>query len=262
MGFVSLTTDFGGEGGVMRGVIWKIAPNAQVADITHHITPQNIIQAAWLIYRQTFYFPDNSVHVVVIDPGVGTERRPIAVQAGPQYYVGPDNGVFTLIYEKAEEEGWPLKVVHTNKKEYWLPDISDIFHGRDIFSPVGAHLAAGVPIDDLGEVIVDSIRTDIPRPIVEENGAKGQVNMVFKYLGNIITNIHRDDLPPFEDLGKVQVTYKGTTIQGMNRTFGERDPGTLISLFDSKGYVMVAVVNGSADELLNPEVGDEITIQF
>ncbi len=101
-----------------------------------------------------FYFPENSVHIVVVDPGVGTVRRPIAVRAGSQLFVGPDNGFLTLIYERAEKEGWPLKIVHTDKHEYWLPHVSDIFHGRDIFSPVGAHLAAGVLLESLGPEVV------------------------------------------------------------------------------------------------------------
>ena len=161
MAFITLTTDFGtedGNVGVMKGVIWGIAPKAQIADISHLVSPQNIHMAAFILNRHVYYFPEGTIHIVVVDPGVGTERRPIAAQIGPQRFVGPDNGVFTPMYKRAEKEGWPVKIVHTNKPKYWGDKISDIFHGRDIFSPVGAHLAAGVPLEALGTEIDDPIQ--------------------------------------------------------------------------------------------------------
>jgi hypothetical protein len=262
MSFVTLTTDFGGDGGVMRGVIWKIAPEAKIADLTHHIPPQDIHMAAWSLEQSVYYYPENSVHIVVVDPGVGTARRPIAVKAGPQYFVGPDNGVFSLVYEHAEKMGWPLIIVHTNKPEYWLPEVSEIFHGRDIFSPVGAHLAHGVAIEDLGEVIDDPIRTHLPQPEVSTTEANGEVILLYTYLGNIITNIHRDLLPDGIDFSTVAVQIGERTINGMKRTFGESETGTLISLFGSTGLLMFSVVNGSAVDLLKPQIGDKIKLIY
>jgi hypothetical protein len=246
----------------MRGVIWSICPEAQIADLTHQIPPQNVRMASWYIDQQVYYYPAGSVHVVVVDPGVGTERRPIAVKAGEQYFVGPDNGVFSSVYDRAEREGKSLTIVHTNKPEYWLKNISHIFHGRDIFSPVGAHLAKGVPIEDLGQVITDPERINLPQPEIKENEANGEVILLYGYLGNITTNIHMDSLPEIKDLDKVKVEIGGRVIDGMNRTFGEREPGTLISLFGSTGLLMVSVVNGSAMELLKPEVGDKVRMVF
>ena len=167
MSIITLTTDFGtrdGNVGVMKGVIYGIQPQARIIDLSHEIEPQNIHQAAWVLQRQVFYFPDNTVHVVVVDPGVGTARRPIAARVGTQFLVGPDNGVFTPLYERAEAEGWPLEIVHTNKPDYWLADISNVFHGRDIFSPVGAHLASGAALGDVGQTINDVIRMRWPKP--------------------------------------------------------------------------------------------------
>src|SRR5512138_1996987 len=123
MSVISLMTDFGikdGNVGVMKGVIWGIAPEAQIADLSHLITPQNIREAALILLRSAPYFPENSIHVVVVDPGVGTSRRPMAAKIGTQYYVGPDNGTITLLLERAEKEGWETEFVHLTKPEYWL----------------------------------------------------------------------------------------------------------------------------------------------
>ena len=134
----------------MKGVIWRIAPSVQIADLSHTIRPQDVRQAALILARQVYYFPENTIHVAVVDPGVGTARRPIAAQIGPQRFVGPDNGIFTPMFQQAEQLRWPVRIVHTHRTAYWLPKVSDIFHGRDVFAPVAAHWAAGVPLDALG----------------------------------------------------------------------------------------------------------------
>lgn len=259
MSCISLTTDFGtsdGNVGVMKGVIWGIAPDAKIADLSHEIEPQNIRQAAWVLERQVFYFPPDSVHIVVVDPGVGTARRPLAAQIGPQRVVGPDNGVFTPLYLRAEREGWPLEIVHTDRPEYWLPEISAVFHGRDIFAPVGAHLFAGVPLEALGTPIDDPVRIQWRRPRHTSEGVQGEVAHI-DHFGNLITNIHRDDLT---DLGEVEVRLGEARIRGLVHTFGERQPGELVALFSSTGYLFVAVVNGSAAERLGAQVGDRVEV--
>ena len=259
MSYISLTTDFGtrdGTVGVMKGVIWNIAPDVQLADISHEIEPQNILQAAIVISRSVLYYPENTIHVVVVDPGVGTERRPIAAQIGPQRFVGPDNGVFSGLYEQAEQENWPVKIVHTDKPDYWLPKISDIFHGRDIFSPVAAHWAAGVPLEDLGAVIDDPVRITLPRPQRTERGWVGEVIHI-DHFGNIISNIHRSNLA---DFGEVTVTLNGVTIEGLVRTFGQRPPGELIALYTSTDYLMVSVVNGSGADRIEAQIGQKVEV--
>jgi S-adenosylmethionine hydrolase len=137
--YITLTTDFGASPGVMKGVIWRIAPSMQIADLSHTIRPQDVRQAALTLARQVYSFPENTIHVAVVDPGVGTARRPIAAQIGPQRFVGPDNGIFTPMLQQAEQLSWPVRIVHTHRTTYWLPEVSAIFHGRDVFAPVAAH---------------------------------------------------------------------------------------------------------------------------
>jgi S-adenosyl-L-methionine hydrolase (adenosine-forming) len=145
---ISITTDFGqlnGFVGVMKGVIWGIAPAGQIADITHDIPPQNVRLGAYALWRAVPFFPPGSIHIAVVDPGVGTHRRPIGAQLGSQRFILPDNGLITPMLEDAEKAGQLIEIVHLNNPAYWLPEVSHTFHGRDIFAPTGAHLAAGVP---------------------------------------------------------------------------------------------------------------------
>src|SRR5512136_1467430 len=161
MPIITLTTDFGlkdGFVGAMKGVIWSICPAAQIADISHAITPQNVLEGAFALWRAYSFFPAGSVHVAVVDPGVGTRRRPMAAHLGGHYFVGPDNGLFTPIYEDAEKNGWPLKIIQLTNEKYFLAQVSRTFHGRDIFGPAAAHLANGVPLSDFGPVINDPLR--------------------------------------------------------------------------------------------------------
>jgi len=258
MGIVTITTDFGVPSPSMKGVIWGIAPDAHVTDASWSIKPQNLVEAALLLDRVVHYFPAGTVHVVVVDPGVGTPRRPIAARIGDQYYVAPDNGVLTPMFIRAEKEGAPVKVVHTDNPEYWQPVISNIFHGRDIFAPVGGHLAAGVPLEKLGPEIHDAVRLDLPQPVKRSDGLDGQIAAIYEHFGNIITNVHRSDM---EHLGDVDVTLCGTTIEGLVRTFGERPVGSLVALYDECDYLYVAVTNGNAAERLGASVGDKVEIR-
>ncbi|KAA3642826.1 MAG: hypothetical protein DWQ07_20090 [Chloroflexi bacterium] len=261
MTLITLTTDFGtrdGNVGVMKGIIYGIQPQARIVDLSHEIEPQNIHQAAWVLQRQVFYFPENTVHVVVVDPGVGTARRPIAARIGTQCVVGPDNGVFTPLYERAEAEGWPLEIVHTDKPDYWLADISNVFHGRDIFSPVGAYLASGAALGDLGKAIKDEKRIDWPKPQRSSDGFHAQVMHVDRF-GNLLSNLHRDDIN-----GQTihSVTLAGKTVDNVVETFGQRQTGELVTLYSSTGYVFVAEVNGSAVRQLGAKVGDSFEVQL
>lgn len=257
MRHLTITTDFGGPSAAMKGVIWSIAPEAKINDLSWEIPPQDVYQAALHLDRHVFFYPPESIHVVVVDPGVGTERRPIAARIKDQYFVVPDNGVLTRIFDRAASEEWAVEIVHTNRPRYWMPEVSDIFHGRDIFAPVGGHLAAGVELQELGEVVDDPVRIEIPYARKTDRGVQGEISMVYDYFGNIITNITREDLKGLDD---VDVTLCGTTIPGLVRTFGERPEGSLVALFDECGYLYVAVTNGSAADRLHPEVGDPVLV--
>ena len=167
MPILTLTTDFGtkdGFVGTLKGVIWSICPAAQIADISHEISPQNVLAGAFALWRAYPFFTEGTVHVAVVDPGVGTSRRPIAARLGGHTFVGPDNGLFTPMLDNAEKKGWRLEIVHLTNEKYFLPDVSRTFHGRDIFAPVAAHLANGVPLADLGSAITDQVRLYMAKP--------------------------------------------------------------------------------------------------
>jgi hypothetical protein len=257
MSYISIMTDFGGPVGVMKGVIWRIAPEAKIADISYYISPHNVLEGALILDHQAFYFPNNTVHIAVVDPGVGTERRPIAAQVGPQRFVGPDNGLFTPMYERAERAGWPLKIVHLDRPEYWLPNVSHVFHGRDIFSPVAAHLANGIPLENLGAPIDDPLRIPLPRPQRLEKRVIGEIILIFDNFGNIITNIDEEDIA---SLGDVTIRLGEVEIDGLVRTFGERVPGSLVAMIGSSGHLMIALVNGSAARQIQASIGDRVEV--
>ncbi|MBM4424101.1 MAG: SAM-dependent chlorinase/fluorinase [Chloroflexi bacterium] len=256
---ITLTTDFGlrdGYGAVMKGVILGIAPQATLIDITHDIAPQNVRQAANILARDVAYFPANTIHVCVVDPGVGTARRPLAVRFGSQVFVGPDNGLITLLHARAQQEGWPMEFYHLDQPQYWLAEISNVFHGRDLFAPVAAHLANGVRIDSVGSRIHDPVL--LPLSAVERTtgGLRGEVTHI-DHFGNLATSILKTDL---SGLGNVSVRIRGVEIGGVARTFGDRAAGELVALIDSAGELAVAVVNGDAAKRLGAKVGDRVEI--
>lgn len=261
MTIVTLTTDFGiGDfgAGLMPGVIWKIAPDARIVTLTHAIPPQDIL-AAQVILGNTFsYFPDGTVHVAVVDPGVGTQRRAIAARIGSQFFVGPDNGLITPLLEQAEANRWTVEIYHTNRPAYWLPVVSHIFHGRDIFAPVAGHLARGVPLAELGDRINDPVRASIPSPVMVESGWRGQVIQI-DHFGNLSVNIQRGHL---EGAGALQILINNAVIPGLSRTFGDGKPGDLIAMIDSSNRLSICVVNGSAAERLNAHPGNVVEIKL
>ncbi len=263
MTVISLMTDHGikdGTVGVMKGVIWGICPTAQISDLSHVVQAQNIREAAYIFARSIPYYPKGSVHVVVVDPGVGTKRRPMAARIGDWFYVGPDNGTVSGLLDRAEHSGWETQFVELNRIRYWLPVISFVFHGRDIFSPVAAHLANGTPIGDLGTPFNDPVRIDLPKPARTENGWRGEVIHI-DHFGNISTNISAEHLDTaLEQKDSIRVNLLGTEIKGMVNTFGERPAGEMIALMNSTGNLTVAVVNGSAERALGVKLGDEIFV--
>jgi S-adenosylmethionine hydrolase len=259
MTVITLLTDFGirdGYPGVMKGVIWKIAPEAKIADITHDITPQDVLEAALVLWRTARYFPAGTIHLAVVDPGVGTSRRGIAAQLGAQYFVGPDNGLVSLLLKQTEDHKQPTNFIQLDRPQFWLPEISNVFHGRDIFAPVAGHLAAGIPFDKLGTPIDDPIRIEIPQALAIPNGWLGQVIHI-DHFGNLGTNLNVNHLKKMKE---VMVKIKGEQITGLVSTFGERPVGSVIALLDSSGSLAISVVNGSAAKTLQASVGDKIEV--
>ena len=265
MTVISLMTDFGikdGNVGVMKGVIWGISPTVQILDLSHMVQAQNIREAAYIFARSVPYFPKASIHVVVVDPGVGTQRRPMAARIGDWFYVGPDNGTITGLLERAEQEGWTTAFVELNESKYWLPTVSYVFHGRDIFSPVAAHLANGVPLPELGASIDKPVRLELPKPEQTKEGWRGEVTHI-DHFGNISTDIRVEHLgEAMKAKEKIIVRLSGSEIKGMVNTCGERPVGELIALIGSTGNLGIAVVNGNALQRLGTKVGDVVEVIY
>ena len=259
MTVVSLLTDFGlkdGNVGVMKGVILGLSPQARLVDLGHLVGAQDVREAAILLGRSAPYFPAGSIHVVVVDPGVGTSRRPMAARLGEHFFVGPDNGVITKLLEHAERRRGSTAFVELNRPELWRPDVSPVFHGRDIFSPTAAHLANGVALESLGTPFVDPVRLDFPRPTAIPGGLRGEVDHI-DHFGNVRVNMRGEDLG---GVAPALVRIRDATIHGLVRTFGERLPGELIALYGSTGDLVVAVVNGSAAARLGAAIGDPVEV--
>jgi hypothetical protein len=271
MTIITLTTDFGlrdGNVGVMKGVIWGIAPAVQIADISHEISPQNVTEGAFVLGRSAPYFPAGTIHLAVVDPGVGTKRRPIAVRldfatrfvdrggahTGSHYFVGPDNGLCSMLLAVADHEKSTVEIVHLDKPEFWLPEVSHVFHGRDVFAPVAARLARGIPLAILGNRINDPVRLKIPEAQTTQTGWQGQV-IYIDHFGNIITNIYKEHLA---GMTIKTVHLCGREIHGLVHTFGDRPTGELVALYGSTGNLIVSVVNGDAANAVGANPGDQV----
>ena len=261
MTVVTLTTDFGSgdhEAGVLKGVIWEIAPDVKIVDLSHDVTPQDVLEGALVLWRNAHYFPKGTVHIGVVDPGVGTKRRVLGGRIGDHYFVGPDNGLFSLVQARAEENGWPVAWYELNKPEYWLPNITHIFHGRDVFAPAGAHLAAGMSLADMGVPVDDPVRLAFPSAERVTGGWRAPV-IHCDHFGNLAVNLRRAKLEGRRD---VVIRAGEETIDGLVDTFGQRPVGALAALFDSAGMLSIAVVNGNASERLGLYQGDWIEVYF
>lgn len=259
MRFISLLTDFGIKDsyvGVMKGVIWNIAPQAQIADITHLVRPQNVLEGALVLGQAAPYFPAGTIHLAVVDPKVGTRRRPLAAQLGEQLFVGPDNGLCTLMVEQARQAGLPARFIQLDQPRYWLPRVSHVFHGRDIFAPVAAHLCNGLPLETLGTPIDDPVLLELPQPERTAQGWRGRVLLVDAF-GSLSTNLEAGHLAEVESC---MVRIAGHEIQGLVQTFGEGRPGELVAMLDSSGRLSICIVNGSAEAKLGAQPGDPVEV--
>jgi S-adenosylmethionine hydrolase len=258
---ITLMTDFGlgdGDVGIMKGVIASITPQAHIIDITHDIAPQNVPSAAWILATAYHYFPAGTVFVCVIDPGVGSSRGAIAVHAGDWFFVGPDNGLFSYILQEQ-----PVHAVHLlSNPAYHLSYVSSTFHGRDIFAPVGAYLAQGIPISEMGTMLDPSTlqRINIEPPARHGKDIDARIIHVDNF-GNLITNVPLPLVPDLFDAAKVQAIFPaGRVVDRRRRFFAEgSDDGQPFIYGDSSGYVGIAVRNGNAARMLGVGFGAPIT---
>ncbi|MCS7283281.1 MAG: SAM-dependent chlorinase/fluorinase [Anaerolineae bacterium] len=277
MPIITLLTDFGLEDeyvGVMKGVILSIAPQARLVDLTHLIPPQDICRGALVLVSAAPYFPPDTVHLAVVDPGVGTARRPVAIRTPIGTFVGPDNGLFSWALTEVEE--W--QAVELRETAYRLPQVSMTFHGRDIFAPAAAHLATGVPLEALGPSVFDLVSLPLPYLEIRENTVEGEILYADRF-GNLVTSIGRlrwtGDLltliPAFRPhagpaamfpAGLVRVTVGKTEVRPIRRTYGEAARGELVALVGSSGFLEIAVREGNAAERLGLLPGTPVQITW
>ncbi len=270
---ITLTTDFGlrdGYGGVMKGVIAGIAPQATVIDLTHEITPQDVRSAAYLLWATLPYFPPETVHLAVVDPGVGTARRALAAWTPWGYLVGPDNGLFSYVWAAAP----PELVVELTNPAYRLPALSVTFHGRDLFAPAAAHLACGVPLTAFGPPVSDPVRWPLPRLEWVPGALRGEVLYVDRF-GNGVTSIgqlrwENEGLRLVSAFGQgpaLEVQTARAMVQAagrrwpLRRTYGEVAAGEPLALIGSAGLLELAVAQGSA-AALGVTVGAEVVLTW
>lgn len=246
---ITLTTDYGTNDhlvGTVKGVILKINPEATIIDITHNVAAFDLLDGALAIGAAYSYFPPRTIHIVVVDPGVGTERRPLLATADNQYFIAPDNGVLSLVYDRDPS----VVVRHANAEHYFLQPVSKTFHGRDVFGPIAAWLSKGWQTAAMGEEIQDYKRFAIPKPKPSDGVVKGIVMRVDNF-GNLITNFRVEDLP--EDAlkhGKLAFQLGTHEISHFVETFSEGNANEAIAYVGSSGYVEIAVNKGNASRTL------------
>lgn len=280
---ITLLSDFGmqdGYVGVMKGVVLGIAPGATLVDLSHLVPPQDVAQGAFVLGSAVPYFPRGTVHLAVIDPGVGTARRAVAVAGPSGWFVAPDNGLLTHAVGLLDDDGLALKegdgvaasphpggltgvslpagwrAVHLTNPAFWRPEVSRTFQGRDVFAPVAAHLANGVPLEALGEPTDHLLALDVVRACrLASGGIAGRVIAV-DHFGNLITNIRAGHL---QGMGAVYFDVAGRRITGLSESYA--NGGELLAIIGSAGFVEIAVRNGSARARLGVGVGDRVTVR-
>jgi len=251
---ITLLTDFGLRDhfvAAMKGVMLGINPDLRFTDISHLVPPQDVFSGAFTLHQACFCFPPGTIHLAVIDPGVGTERKPMAVSAGGHFFVAPDNGLLTYVLESQED----CAAYEITAKDYFLKPLSSTFHGRDIFAPVAAWLSRGIPLQQLGPALQNPARLKIP-PLerIADTQIQGCV-LAVDHFGNLITNLNPGDVPRSAKIlaGRREITV-------IHKTYGEGKKGEVFIVPGSTGYLEIAVKDGSAASLLNLKSGDPITV--
>jgi S-adenosyl-L-methionine hydrolase (adenosine-forming) len=253
-GIITLTTDFGLRDpyvAIMKAVILSINPRARIVDVTHQVPPGALLHAASVIKDTITYFPHGTINVVVVDPGVGGQRRPVAIETEHYFFVGPDNGIFWPIIE---EDSSPA-VIYLEEKKYFLPHVSNTFHGRDIFAPVAAHISRGINVRKMGPVISDQVTLSFPRPKIKGNVLCGEIVRVDNF-GNLITNIHRTDMEEFLQSATPSISIGELTIEYVRHVYTDVPRGEPLALYGSSNRLEIAVREGSASDFLGLMAGE------
>jgi S-adenosyl-L-methionine hydrolase (adenosine-forming) len=253
MPIITLLTDFGLQDqfvGAMKGVLLSVNPELTLVDISHQIPPQDIFTAAFILEQSCFCFPQGSVHLAVVDPGVGTARKALAVSAGGHLFVAPDNGILTYVLAAHEFQAFEITADH-----YFRKPVSPTFHGRDIFAPIAAWITRGIPLHQLGTIMADPIRLKLPAlKRVQDALIQGCILAVDRF-GNLITNLKPVDLPR-----SFKILAGQREITSLRQTYGEGTPGDIFVIPGSTGYLEIAVKDGSAASILNLKSGAPIGV--
>ena len=256
---ITLTTDYGTNDhlvGTLKGVILKINPDVTIVDITHEVAPYDVLDGALAIASAYRYFPARTIHVVIVDPGVGTERRPLLVSGETQYFVAPDNGVLSLVYEQETA----LLVRHATAEHYFLQPVSKTFHGRDIFAPVAGWLSKGWQSASMGEEINDYKRFALPKPKAAEGVTQGTV-LRMDHFGNLLTNFRPDDMPDGAlKSGTLKMQVNGKEVKRLVETFAQGEPGEPVALVGSSGFIEIAVNKGNAARVVGAGRGAAVVV--
>jgi S-adenosylmethionine hydrolase len=258
---ITLTTDYGTNDhlvGVLKGVILNINPEVNIVDITHSILAHDILDGALTLSQAYKYFPSKTIHLVVVDPGVGTARRPILVAGDTQYFVAPDNGVLSAIYDQSES----LYVWNITSEHYFRQPVSNTFHGRDIFAPVAAWLSKSWQTASFGEEITDFVRFAIPKPKVSGKTTKGIVLRVDNF-GNLITNLTAEDVLGLIAPGaKFTIRVGNAAVTKIVPTFAQGAAGETFAIIGSSGYIEICVNKGNAARTVGAGRGAEVTVEL
>jgi S-adenosyl-L-methionine hydrolase (adenosine-forming) len=255
---ITLTTDFGlGSPYVaqIKGVILSRCRDVALIDITHAIGPQNVREGAIVLADVTPRFPAGTIHVAVVDPGVGTARRIVFAEIGEQRYLAPDNGLLSFLARDQQ----PGRIITLENPQYWLAEPSHTFHGRDIFAPVAAHLASGLDPVQLGPAREELVRLEWRQPQKTSSRIDGEVLYVDSF-GNLINNISAADAAELGDYGSLAIECGGHTVRGVVHTYGAAMPGELVAIIDSQGRLELAVVNGHAARELHVAEGEPVVV--
>jgi hypothetical protein len=270
---ITLTTDFGADDAyvaVMKGVILSTNPEVNIVDITHSVEPQNVYQAAFILGYTYRYFPKKTVHVAIVDPGVGSERRGVILKTPSALFVAPDNGILSYVIDELSSTedltvqysqdqdlvtlGKGFEAVAITEPRFWRHPVSTTFHGRDIFAPVAAALSLDISPYECGEKITSLHVFPIPKPLVDYQGNLTGTVLYVDHFGNLITNIKKSDLPDKDIL----IEAAGRLIQGITNYYAEGEE--LMTIIGSSGYLEISLKNGSAADFLNTTIGDEIKV--
>lgn len=254
---ITLTTDFGtwdGYVGAVKGVILSLNPGAEIVDISHEIPHQNIMAAAFCLFNSCSFFPEGTIHVAIVDPGVGSKRKALLIQTERYFFIGPDNGIFSLVLRQERLK----KTIHLNNPKYFLGRQAPTFHGRDIFAPVAAYLSLGVKLDEFGPTLPKIVRLSLPRIEKRRGRIIGQIIHIDNF-GNLVSNVTAQELSKIK---KFKIRVRNRIISRLSETYSEVGKGKILAYQGSSGFLEVGIREGNAGLKLGVKIGDKIEIQI